>query len=162
MLLSWGSIMGAQGSGRRDRGWAEASRGLFYPQGGSGPVPCAIAFRVRVCLGVGPGHRGTEVGWLLCVLAQSCPILGDPMSRLLCPWDFPGKNTGVGCHFLLLGIFPTQGSTHISCISCIGRWILYHCTPENFFPHPFIWLRGAEWSGHLPRVTWEEAKREFQ
>ena len=29
---------------------------------------------------------------------------------LLCPWDFPGKSTGVGCHFLLQGIFPTQGS----------------------------------------------------
>ena len=31
-------------------------------------------------------------------------------SRLLCPWDSPGKNTTVGCHFLLQGIFPTQGS----------------------------------------------------
>ena len=31
-------------------------------------------------------------------------------TRLLCPWDFPGKNTRVGCHFLLQGIFPTQGS----------------------------------------------------
>ena len=30
-------------------------------------------------------------------------------ARLLCPWDSPGKNTGVGCHFLLQGIFPTQG-----------------------------------------------------
>ena len=30
--------------------------------------------------------------------------------RLLCPWNFPGKNTGVGCHALLQGIFPTQGS----------------------------------------------------
>ena len=30
--------------------------------------------------------------------------------RLLCPWDCPGKNTGVDCHFLLQGIFPTQGS----------------------------------------------------
>ena len=30
-------------------------------------------------------------------------------ARLLCPWDFPGKNTGVSCHFLLQGIFPTQG-----------------------------------------------------
>ena len=29
---------------------------------------------------------------------------------LLCPWDFPGKNTGVRCHFLLQGIFLTQGS----------------------------------------------------
>ena len=31
-------------------------------------------------------------------------------TRLLCPWDSPGKNTGVGCHFLLQGIVPTQGS----------------------------------------------------
>ena len=31
-------------------------------------------------------------------------------ARLLCPWNFPGKNTGVGCHFLLQGIFLTQGS----------------------------------------------------
>ena len=30
-------------------------------------------------------------------------------ARLHCPWDSPGKNTGVGCHFLLRGIFPTQG-----------------------------------------------------
>ena len=30
-------------------------------------------------------------------------------TRLLCPWNSPGKNTGVGCHFLLQGIFPTQG-----------------------------------------------------
>ena len=29
---------------------------------------------------------------------------------LLCPWNFSGKNNGVGCHFLLQGIFPTQGS----------------------------------------------------
>ena len=35
---------------------------------------------------------------------QSCPTLCDPIDgshRLLCPWDSPGKNTGVGCHFLL-------------------------------------------------------------
>ena len=31
-------------------------------------------------------------------------------ARLLCPWDSPVKNTGVGCHFLLQQIFPTQGS----------------------------------------------------
>ena len=30
-------------------------------------------------------------------------------TRLLCLWDFSGRNTGVGCHFLLPGIFPTQG-----------------------------------------------------
>ena len=31
-------------------------------------------------------------------------------SRLLCPWDSPGVNTEVGCHFLLHGALPTQGS----------------------------------------------------
>ena len=30
--------------------------------------------------------------------------------QLLCPQTSPGKNTGVGCHFLLQGIFPTQVS----------------------------------------------------
>ena len=29
-------------------------------------------------------------------------------ARLLYPWDFPDKNTGMGCHSLLQGIFPTQ------------------------------------------------------
>ena len=37
-------------------------------------------------------------------VAQSCPTLRNPMhglqhTRLLCPWDFPGKSTGVGCHW---------------------------------------------------------------
>ena len=38
-------------------------------------------------------------------------------ARLLCPWACPGKNTGVGCHFLLQGIFLTQGQNsrlHVS------------------------------------------------
>ena len=37
-------------------------------------------------------------------------------TRLLCPWEFPGKNTMVGCHFLLWGIYPIQGlNPHILC-----------------------------------------------
>ena len=35
----------------------------------------------------------------------------------LCSWDFPGKNTGVGCHFLLQGIFLTQGPN-----TCLLHW----------------------------------------
>ena len=42
---------------------------------------------------------------------------------LLCPWDFQGKNTGVSCHFLLQGIFLTQGSNP-GLLHC--RQILYH------------------------------------
>ena len=41
-------------------------------------------------------------------VTQSCPIFCDSMSYS--PWGFPGKNTGVGCHILLQGIFLTQGS----------------------------------------------------
>ena len=47
-------------------------------------------------------------------------------ARLLHPWDFPGKNTGVGCHALLQESFPTQGRTQLSYVSCIGRQVLYH------------------------------------
>ena len=48
-----------------------------------------------------------------CILvAQLCPILWDPMDCSLpgssVHGDSPGKNTGVGCHFLLQRIFPTQ------------------------------------------------------
>ena len=43
-------------------------------------------------------------------------------ARLLCRWDSPGKNTGVGCHFLLQGIFCTQGSNlycwHLTALTC--------------------------------------------
>ena len=46
--------------------------------------------------------------------------------RLLHPWDSPGKNTGVGCHFLLQETFPNQGLNpglpH-------GRQTLYHLNP---------------------------------
>ena len=43
---------------------------------------------------------------------QSCSTLqlhGLQPIRLFCPWDSPGNNTGVGCHALFQGIFPTQG-----------------------------------------------------
>ena len=47
------------------------------------------------------------------VRAWSCPALRPPglqPTRLLCPWGFSGKITGVGCHALLQGIFQSQGS----------------------------------------------------
>ena len=42
-------------------------------------------------------------------------------ARLFCPWDFPSKTTGVGCHSLLQCIFPAQ----VSCVSSIGRGIFF-------------------------------------
>ena len=60
-------------------------------------------------------RQGRALLLLLLLLSwKSCPTLmrshGLQPARLLCPWDFPGKNTGVGCHFLLQRVFPTQGS----------------------------------------------------
>ena len=41
-------------------------------------------------------------------------------TRLHCSWDFPGKDTGMGCHFLLQGIFLTQGSN--PCLFHLLHW----------------------------------------
>ena len=49
-------------------------------------------------------------------------------TRLLCPWNSPGKNTGVGCHFLFQGIFPTQG-LNPSLLHC--RQTLYHVSHQG-------------------------------
>ena len=54
------------------------------------------------------------------LVLQSCPTLCNPMD---CPWNFPGKNSGVDCHSLLQGIFLTQGSNQ-GLLHC--RQILYH------------------------------------
>ena len=41
--------------------------------------------------------------------------------RLLCPWNFPGKNTGVGCHLLLQGNLPDPGIKPL-CLLCLPHW----------------------------------------
>ena len=63
------------------------------------------------------GHNLAHLIFIICKVkvkvAQSCPTLLRPPrlwpARLLCPWHFPGKNTCVGCHFFLQGIFLTHG-----------------------------------------------------
>ena len=59
------------------------------------------------------------------MLLQSCPALCNTMepTRLLCPWDSPGKNNEVGCHALLQGIFLTQ---ELNLHLLHDRQILYH------------------------------------
>ena len=61
-----------------------------------------------------------------------CLVISDALrphrlqpARLFCLWNSPGKNTGVGCHFLLQGIFPAQGlNPHLLCLlHC--RQVLY-------------------------------------
>ena len=67
---------------------------------------------------------------------QSCPTLCSPMDCSLLgssvSGDSPGKNTGVGCHALLQGIFPTQ-ALNLSLPHC--RQILYHLSHQG---SPFL------------------------
>ena len=71
--------------------------------------------------------RWTKEIWYICVcecvylVAQLCPSLCNPMDCSLPGFfvhgDYPGKNTGVGCHALLQGIFPTQVLNQVSHIA---------------------------------------------
>ena len=65
----------------------------------------------------------TFLGSLLYFLVSVSSVVFDSLhphglkpTRVLCPRTFPGKSTGVGCHFFLQGIFPTQGlNSHLFC-----------------------------------------------
>ena len=77
----------------------------------------------------------------LSLVPQSCPILwphGLQPARLLCPWDSPGKNTGVGCHFILQGTFLTQ-VLNLGLLHC--RQILYQLSYEGSTHSPLALTR---------------------
>ena len=70
------------------------------------------------------------------LVAQFSPTLqlhGLQSPRLLCPWNSPGKNTGVGSHFLLQGIFPTQGLNPglLHCRQILFYFIFYRLSHQG-------------------------------
>ena len=67
------------------------------------------------------------------------------------PWDSPGKNTGVGCHFLLQGIFPTQGSDP-GLLHC--RQILYQLSLQGS-PRILEWVAYPFSSGSSQPRNWK-------
>ena len=92
----------------------------------------------------------------LCLVALSCLTLCNPMN---CSppdspvhGDSPGKNTGVGCHALLQGIFPTQGSNpgvpHCRCI-------IYHLSHQKS-PRILKWVAYSFYRGSLQPRKWTE------
>ena len=85
-----------------------------------------------VCQGAGEVWIESLVLAVLCLVAQSCPTLCDPMDCSLpgssVHGDSPGKNAGVGCHALLQGLFPTQG-LNPGLPHC--RWILYQLSHKG-------------------------------
>ena len=62
------------------------------------------------------------------LVIQSCPTPRTVAHQLLCPWNSPGKNIGVGCPALLQGIFLTQG-LNPGLLHC--RQILYHLSHQG-------------------------------
>ena len=65
-------------------------------------------------------YVGCRLFSFCCLAAKLCPTLLQP-ARLLRPWAFPDKNTGVGCHVLLQGMFLTRGSN--PCLCTTGRFL---------------------------------------
>ena len=79
---------------------------------------CFLSLQLLLFLQAASSLDGWIDGVLRCsVMSNSLHPHGLYLIRLLCPWNFAGKDTGVGCHFLLQGIFPTQGSN--PCLLCL-------------------------------------------
>ena len=83
-------------------------------------------------------HSNLQGGYYQSVLLFSSSVMPESLqprglwpARLLSPWDSPGKDTAVGCRLLPQGSSWPMGWTHISCISCTGRWVLYHWTTSE-------------------------------
>ena len=74
------------------------------------------------------------------VMSDSLRPQGRQPTRLLCPWDSPGENTGVGCHSLLRWIFPTQWLN-----PCLLHWqadslpLSQLGSPITVFPSSLLW-----------------------
>ena len=78
---------------------------------------------------------------------QSCPTLCDPHrrqpTRLPRPWDSPGKNTGVGCHFLLQ-CTKVKSESEVA-QSCMILRDPMDCSPPGFSIHGIFQARVLEW-----------------
>ena len=94
----------------------------------------------------------------VCVCTQSCPTLWHPIDYTL-----PGSFVhGVFQARILewVAIYSSRGSspprdwTHVSCISCIGRWILYHCTNWEVADKPYCSLKSQKTVQFIYSKNW--------
>ena len=102
-------------------------------------APRPLSCRTTSCSGGVSCSVPWRFWWFsLSAVSDSSQPHGWQPSRLLSPWDSPGKTTGVSCHFLLQGVSPTQesnpGLLH-------GRQVLYHLSH-----------RGSPRAGALPSI----------
>ena len=71
--------------------------------------------------------------YTLCVCSEASVVSHSATPESQSPWDSPAKNTGVGCHALLQGIFLTQGWN--SRLLCLLHWVIYHYCHLEFPPN---------------------------
>ena len=89
----------------------------------------------------------------VCSVMSDSAISWTVAPRLLCSWHYSAKNTGVGSRFLLQGSSLLKDQTHISWVSCIGKWILYQLnhqwssmTPWEGLSSCWLWRRKGPWA----------------
>ena len=138
--LKWREVCGLLGR----NGHAEELRFPFPSEVRSGQVLLWACF---LCLGELFPYKipAFDKVYFSCAKSlQLCSTVCDPVdcrpSRLLCPWYSPGKNTGVGCHTLLQGIFPTWESNLcllrlLHCRRILYHWAIISPTPLIIYQH---------------------------
>ena len=101
---------------------------IFYQSSYSSILPIfvfVILMLLHACIYI---EYKSFVTW--CSVTSAMSNLLQP-TRLLCPWNFPGKNTGVGSFFLLQGIFPIQGLNP-------DLWVKENSLPSELPGKPFL------------------------
>ena len=85
-------------------------------------------------------------------------------TRLLCPWDSPGKNTGVGDYALLQGIFPTQGSNPrlLNLLHWQVGYLPYHCGRDKILPGEVDNLTGDQISQNSDMAMLERVHTQME
>ena len=88
-------------------------------------TPYPLSFEIKgFKISIGNHLKSLNKEVLCSVVSDSLQLHGLQPDRLLCPGNFPGKNTGAGCHFLYQGSSQPRDLTCNFCISCIvGRFL---------------------------------------
>ena len=84
------------------------------------------------------GGRESQEGGAICILTANRYCCTAETNTILSPWDFLGKNTGVGSHFFLQGIFPTQG-WNPGLLHC--KQTLYHLSHQGSYKTSILQLK---------------------
>ena len=127
LLLKLSSVVGSEQSWTNPRVW-----GAWFG---------SLQSSTFVFIGVSSVNRS--------VVSDSLWPHGLEPTRLLCSWDSPSKNTGVGCHSLLQGISQPKDRTHISCSA--GRFFTVWVTHMTQQLHAWIYVQ-RKWIHYLEEM----------